>query len=177
LYPPTGLPLKGQIKNTVTLTSADSGEYSKIDLGNSETITVDSGDVLLYVTGDIDVDNSGGFTVNTGATLTLYVDGDFESKNGAEFNVLSGVPSNFTIYGTGDDGQQIDINAKNDLYGVIYAPNADISIYAGGDIFGSFIGVSFESKSKSVFSYDTELGEVGINTEGVYFAIMDWREE
>jgi len=175
--PPGSLTYQGKINNTVTLTPSESGRYSQINLGNSETITIDGGDVVLYVTGDATFNKSAGITVENGSTLTLYIDGDWESKNDGDFNVKSEVPANFTVYGSGGDDQEIDIKAKNDFYGVIYAPDADISIKAKGDIYGSIVGDTFEAKSKSTITYDITLSDSDIDDEGVFFAVENWREE
>jgi hypothetical protein len=82
------------------------------------------------------------------------------------------------IYGTGEPGQSIDIKAKNELYAVVYAPDAEIGVKAGGDLFGSYVSHDFELKSKSVVYHDKAISKnKTIDDFGVYFAVSSWREE
>ena len=74
-------------------------------------------------------------------------------------------------------GQIIELKAKNDFYGAVYAPNASISIKAKGDIYGSFVGNDFELKSYGKVHYDKALAEANIDDTSVYFAVNSWREE
>jgi hypothetical protein len=174
---PTGLPYKGFIKDNVTINPADSGEFSYIALGNSEVITIDGGDVVMYITGDIGMGNGAEIIIEPGSTLTMYIDGDWESKEGSGINNLDGIPANCTIYGTGEPEQTIDLKAKNELYATVYAPEAEVGVKAGGDIYGSFTAHDFELKSKSTVNYDTELSDKDIDDVGIYFAVSSWREE
>lgn len=163
-------------KSTVTLDSGDSGRYSSISLSNAGFIEID-GDVVLYVTGDIDLGNDCEITIKSGSSLVVYVDGDFEGKNGSSVNNENSLAGDFKLFGTGEFGQTIDLKAKSEFYGAVYAPNASMIVKAGGDIYGSFIGYDFEMKSKGVFHYDEALSSGGIDDEGVYFAVNRWREE
>ncbi|MHC4266324.1 MAG: DUF7305 domain-containing protein [Planctomycetota bacterium] len=172
--PLTGLAYKGFIKSDATIGPTDSGEFSYIALGNSEVVTIDGGDVVMYVTGDIDMGNGAEIIIEPGSSLTMYVDGNWESKEGSGINNLDGIPGNCTIYGTGEPGQTIDLKAKNEFYATVYAPDAVVGIKAGGDIYGSFTAQDFELKT---VNYDTELSNKDIDDEGIYFAVSSWREE
>jgi hypothetical protein len=81
------------------------------------------------------------------------------------------------LFGTGPEGQEIDLKAKTDFYGAVYAPNAEIGIKAGGDMYGSFVGDSYEMKSKSTFNYDIALREVTINDEDARLYVQSWGEQ
>ncbi|MFC1737776.1 hypothetical protein ACFL1G_01855 [Planctomycetota bacterium] len=175
--PPESLFYKGFIKQSVTIIPFRSGEYSYINLGNSEVITVDGGDVVLYVTGDVDLGNGAEIVIKAGSSLDVYIDGDWISKEGAEITNEHGLASHFNLFGTGEPGQIIELKAKNEFYGTVYAPDASVGIKAGGDIFGSFVSNDFELKSKSTVYYDTELAEVNIDDIGIYFTVNSWREE
>jgi len=178
VYPPAGLAYRGFIKNNVTIGPANSGEYSYIALGNSEVITVDGGHVVMHITGDIGMRNGAEILINAGSSLELYIDGNWESKEGSGINNLNGIPSNMSIYGTGELGQSIDIKANNELYATVYAPNAQVGVKAGGDMYGSFIVHDFEMKSKSTMNHDKALSKnKTIDDFGVYFTVSSWREE
>lgn len=134
-------------------------------------------DVVMHVTGDIDLGNDCKITIKAGSSLVLYLDGDFEGKNGSSVNNGNMLAGTFMFFGTGGPGQTIDLKAKGGFYGAVYAPNASMEVKAKGDVYGSFVGCNFEMKSKSVFHYDEVLNGGGINDEGVYFAVNRWREE
>ena len=193
--PPTDLVKKGAIdlvSTSITLQPKDSGIYSNINL-NLLTLTkkeihdgviappaniiIDGGDVVMHVTGDIDLGNSTEIIILPGSSLTMYVDGNWVTRTFAGVNNLNGIPENFTVYGTGDLGQHLELKAKNEFFGRVYAPDAWIDIKAGGDIYGSFTAHDFDMKSKSVLKYDTELSKKDIDDIGIYFTVSSWREE
>ncbi|MHC4723203.1 MAG: DUF7305 domain-containing protein [Planctomycetota bacterium] len=198
-FPPVspleGLADKGSIdleSTSITIQPKDSGIYSSIytrlmTLTNKQikdgmiappaNIVIDGGDVVMHVTGDIDLGNSSEMIIMPGSTLTMYVDGDWVTRNDAGINNMDGIPSNFTVYGTGDLGQHLEMKAKNEFFGRVYAPDAYVDIKAGGDIYGSFTAHDFDMKSKSVLKYDTELSKKDIDDIGIYFTVSSWREE
>jgi hypothetical protein len=198
-FPPVspleGLADKGSIdlvSTSITIQPKDSGIYSSIDLNlltltkkeiNSgviappANIVIDGGDVVMHVTGDIDLGNSCEMIIMPGSSLTMYVDGDWVTRTFAGVNNLNGIPSDFTLYGTGDPGQKLDLKAKNEFYGRVYAPDAQVDIKANGDIFGSFTAHDFLMHSKSRVVYDTELSKKDIDDFGIYFTVSSWREE
>jgi hypothetical protein len=166
---------------TVTLTPADSGQYTSISLAASKNpgiLEIDGGDVVLYITGNIDLGNTCEIIVKDNSTLTLYVDGNIVTDNGASIGTENPTKDAMTLqlYGTGGAGQSFDIKAKNDWTGVIYAPNADIDLYANGDAYGALVAGSFEFKNGGNYYYDEALRDVSIVDEGVSFVIERWYE-
>jgi choice-of-anchor A domain-containing protein len=166
---------------TITLTPADSGQYTSISLTASKDagiLEIDGGDVVLYVTGNIDLGNACEIIVKDNSTLTLYVDGDIVTGNGASIGTENPTKDAMTLqlYGTGGAGQNLDIKAKNEWTGVIYAPNAHIDLYANGDAYGAIVAGSFEFKNGGNYYYDEALREVSIDDEGVSFVIERWYE-
>ena len=174
VYPPA-LPAKGSIKGAKVLSAADSGKYDSISLGNSEVITV-SGNVVIDVTGTVDMKNGSAIIVPNGSSLTLYVKGDIVSYEGADINA-TGKAADLTIFAYGPDTQTVELKAKNDFHGAVYAPKADVGIKAGGNIYGSFVSERFELKSKSSVIYDYALKDKDQTSSGNYFAITRWWEE
>ena len=175
------LPDKGGVISahgtTVTIGPADSGEYDGIDLKNAANpgvLEVSGGDVVLYITEDIDLGQSCEIIIDEGSSLVLYLEGDLIGDNDAGVNNMN-VPANFKLYGVGES-QSIDLKAKSDFVGAVYAPNADITIYSNGDLYGSFIGSSFEMKSSSNFYYDEALLNTSLNDAAVCFVVSNWRE-
>ncbi len=156
---------------------ADSGEYDGIELKNAANpgiLEIDGGDVVLYITGDISLGQDCEIVIKEGASLVLYLDGDLSTDNDSGINNLND-PENFKLYGTGEE-QTIDLKAKGDFHGAVYAPNADVTIYSGGDIYGSFVTSSFEMKSNSNFYYDEALLDAGLDDEAARFVVTHWSE-
>ncbi len=166
---------KGKISGkNITLTTADSGKYTQIDISNKGKLQID-GDLVLYVTGDVSLDNSAELKVKNGSTLKLYFDSNLDLKNGAEIANDSKIPSSVQLFGTGTN-QKIDLKNSSDLYGVVYAPNADMVVHNKVDIYGSFIVDNFELKNSGDVYYDKALKNVSIGDEAIYFAVTRWEE-
>ena len=139
---------------------------------------IDGGDVVLYITGNIDLGNACEIIVKDNSSLTIYIDGDIVTGNGASIGTENPTKDAMTLqlYGTGTGGQNFDIKAKNEWTGVIYAPNAHVDLYAKGDAYGSIVADSFEFKNGGNFYYDEALREVSIQDEGVSFVVERWYE-
>lgn len=160
--------------NNVTLTSSDSGKYDDISISNNGTLSI-NGDLTLYVTGDVDLRNNAELEIENNSTLTLYLDGDLDAQNSSGFNNTTEVPSNLTIYGTGTD-QQFNIKNSSDLYAVIYAPNADMTVHNSVSAYGSFIVDNFELKNGGEVYYDEALKQVDQDDPLVRFTVTRWEE-
>ena len=152
------------------------GRFSNMDLSNGTTLRV-VGDCTLYITGDVDMGQSSEIILEAGASLTIYLDGDWISDNNSGINNTSTDTSSFTLYGTGPAGQKIDLKAKSNFYGSIYAPDADLTIYSGGDLYGAFVADNFELKNPARFYYDAALKSVHTSDEGARYVISRWNEQ
>ena len=175
----TALGAKGSV---LSITEADNGVYTAIKLsstGKPGVLEVSSGDVVLHVTGNIDLGNSCEIVVKGDATLTIYVDGNIVSGLGSGINTEAPPEqaATFQLYATGEGPQDFDIKAKNKFTGVIYAPNADVDLYANGDAYGSVVADSFEFKSGGNFHYDEALSKKNtVDDEAVQFVVTRWYE-
>jgi len=166
------LPSGGDIIENTTITS--SGKYSSIDLGNSETVII-SGDVTLYIIGDIILGNSAELQIEEDSSLTLYLGGDFEGKNSSAVNNLTEDAKQLQIYGL-DSCETIQFKNSSDLYGAIYAPNADVIMNNSATVYGAVVGKTFDMQNSGVFMYDASLRDVSMNDELVRFEIKRWYE-
>jgi hypothetical protein len=166
------LPSGGDIINNTTISS--SGKYSSINLGNSETIII-SGDVILYITGGIILGNSAELQVEENSSLTLYLGGNFEGKNSSSVNNLTEDAKNLQIYGM-DSCEDIRFKNSSDLFGTIYAPNADVIMDNSADVYGAVVAKTFDMKNSGVFMYDASLRDASVNEELVRFEINRWSE-
>ena len=167
------LPSGGTLEMDTTI--SNSAKYSGIDLKNSKKIKID-GDVTLYVTGDMILGNSADIEVQKDASLILYLGGDLESKNSSNINNLAKDAKKLQIYGL-DSCQSMDFKNSSEMYGTIYAPNADVVMHNSNKTYGAIIVKSLEWKSSSELHYDASLRDVDADDEAVRFVIKNWHEQ
>jgi hypothetical protein len=188
---PPILPDRGSISltgKTLTIGPANSGRYAAIDALQGvvkdkgvTTVTpaileVTGGDVILHVTGDIWFGNLCEIVIRLGSSLTVYADGDIAFGNSGGVDNQTGYAGNFKLYGTGLPVQKWDLKAKSEAFGAIYAPNADIIVFAKGDIGSSIVCNNLEFKAGGNFHYDAALRDVTTQDEGVQFVLKYWSE-
>jgi len=178
-YMGTAIAAKG---NTVKISPANSGTYTGISLKSDVqpgVLEVGGGAVALHITGDIEVGQSCEIVVKDGSSLILYVDSDIHCRENSGINVETPAKKAETLklYATGEAAQYFDIKAKSQWVGVIYAPNANVDLYANGDVYGSVVANNFEFKAGGNYNYDKALKKVKIDDEGVRFVIKRWKEE
>jgi hypothetical protein len=154
------------------------GRFDNIKMSQGTTLRV-VGDCTLYITGDVNMGQNSEIILDASknAKLTIYLDGDWASDNNSGINNETNKPSTFKLYGTGPAGQAIDIKARGEFYGVIYAPDADLTMFSGGNIYGSFVTNNFELKNPAEFLYDASLRTITVDEEGARFVINRWHEQ
>ncbi|HEC01955.1 MAG TPA: hypothetical protein ENI81_00335 [Phycisphaerales bacterium] len=167
------LPSSGILKNDTTISS--SAKYSGIDLKNSKTIEI-TGDVVLYVEGDIILGNSADIEIAEGASLTLYVGGNIEQKNSSSINNKTKDPKSLKIYGL-DSCQNMDFKNRSEMYGAIYAPNADVVMHNSNKTYGAIVVKSLEWKNSSELHYDASLRDVEADDDALQFVMTNWYEQ
>ncbi len=177
-YMGTAIDAKG---STVTIGPADNGTYTGISLkstGQPGVLEVYGGAVELHITGDIEIGQSCEIVVKDGSSLVLYVDSDIHCRENSGITVENPAKEAETLklYATGEGTQNFEIKAKSEWIGAIYAPNADVDLYASGDIYGSITANNFEFKAGGNYHYDKALKKVTIDDEGVRFVIKRWQE-
>jgi hypothetical protein len=172
-----GTSISQKKQGTISITPADNGIYQQIDLQKGN-IEVSGGDVVLHISGNISLGNSCQIIVKNNATLTVYVDGNIVSNEGSSIHTEAPPEEAATIklYATGTGTQSLDVKAKNQWTGVIYAPNSNVTLYANGDAYGSIVANSFEYKHGGNFNYDEALRDVMIGDLGTRFVVTRWNE-
>ncbi len=165
---------------TVILDPTKNGQYGNITVVKGGTVGVleISGDVVLYITGNIELGESCELIIKDNSSLTLYIDGDIHCRTNSAINneIPPEDPMKFQWYGTSESTQYFDIKAKTTWSAVIYAPNADIDLYANGDFYGSVVADNFELKAGGNYHYDEALREVEIDDVGARFVVKRWHE-
>ena len=167
------LPSSGTIKNDTTLVA--SAKYSSIDLKNSKTLLID-GDITLYVTGDIILGNSAELQIDNDASLILYLAGNYEGKNSSTINNLTENAQKLRIYCL-DTCESMIFKNSTDLYGAIYAPNADVIMDNSANIYGAVVSKTLDLRNSGSLNYDASLRDVSVNDEAVHFIVTKWQEE
>jgi hypothetical protein len=161
---------------TIVFGPGDSGIYTGVDIGMGN-LEIDGGDVILHVTGNINLGQGCEILIRPSSTLEVYFEGDFIAGNSNGINSETQSPKSLMLYAIGLPGQQVILKAKGDFFGAVYAPDADVIIYNGGDVYGSIVCNTFEMKNSAAFYYDEALKKVSSDDKGVQLIISAWREE
>jgi hypothetical protein len=173
---PSGYLSSGSIKNMATdLTISTGGQYQYSSISLDKNLIIDS-PVDIYVTGDVVMKNGSAIKITSAGKLNLYLGSTFVAMEGADIINERNDARFLDIYGT-PTCTKIDLRAKANFYGVIYAPQADLTLYNDGDVYGAFVGKTFEIKNSGNFYFDTRIydpNELGYN---VSFVVKYWSED
>jgi len=170
----TALP-DGNTKNIGTPGVITTYRLSELDLKSNQTLNI-NGPVVLQITGDSDI--KGTFQVTATGSVTIYTNGDFTvGGNGTVNNV--GVPSKLVLYGTNPTelGQELILHGNGALSGVVYAPNAYLSLRGGGnsgEMFGAVVAYRIFMNGNYAFHYDEALDDFGGGRPT--FRLRNWQE-
>jgi hypothetical protein len=96
------------------------------------------------------------------SSLIIYLGGCLHIEGQGGIINQTKDPKNLLILGT-ETCRLITIeDQREDFYGAIYAPYADVNIKAGGDIYGAVVGWSskIKSQSNSTLYYDEDLSRM-----------------
>ena len=163
------------VNSTTVLSPADNGQYAGIT-SDGGILEIDGGDVVLHVTGNINMDKGSEIRIKDGSSLTIYMDGSITCLNGSGINNLTSVPANFKVYSTGVGEQVFEIMNNSTVFGLIYAPNTDVTIINNASLYGSVIAKTFSLKNNGTFYYDLAERNVSVDDTAVRFVVKRWRE-
>lgn len=142
-----------------------------ISLASKSTITI-SGDVTLYVDGDIHISGKAMIDIPIGSALTIYASGTIHMAGQGIVN-QNAKPENLIIYGT-DGCSNAHFSGQAAFYGAIYAPEADFNFSGQEDIFGSIICNTVDITGQGNIHYDEHLKNIGSGTVSG-FNIISWK--
>lgn len=162
-------------------------DFDIFKVGGAETVWTEvsiQGNVILYAVNPMDIMEGCKLVVESGSTLELYLGGGLRAHNGSEIANENGpliipvdLPGTMAlqIYGM-PTCDYIVLQNSGDMWGVVYAPSADLTVDSSAAFYGSFIGGSLDMKNCAGFYYDTRLWD--LQDQGpAYFAIERWWEE
>ncbi len=152
---PTGLPWTAEVMYDGNGTSTLSSDVhcNKFQVINGHTVQI-SGNVTVVAEEVLKIDNFGIIELLPGATLNLFAMKDLDLTNNIELNVNTGNPGLVTIYYMGNADFKIANNAQ--VYAQIIAPDGNLIIENGGDLFGGYIGRDFNIKNTGGLHVDTD---------------------
>jgi len=173
--PPSGLPLCGALtlNGNSTQTITTSGQYTSITL-NSNSRLIISGDVEIYVTGNIALNSNSQIELTIGNEAQFYIDGGMTMNSNSRINNVGRDPTKLSIYGTDALTAGINFNSNSSLYGTIYAPNAPIAMSSNSVIYGSVFGSLVTLNSNARIHFDKALEQSGII---IGFSVFSWQEK
>jgi hypothetical protein len=100
--------------------------------------------------------------IASGGPVEIYGTGDFEMRSNSHLVTHTSEPIDAAFYLSGNniDGSpraRIEFNSNSDFVGVIYAPNAAMSIQAMFNVYGSVMARRVDLGSNSAIHYDVNL--------------------
>ncbi len=114
--------------------------------------------------------NSASVTLAPGAQVTIYVTGDIEIKNSGDVNP-TGDPGDLIFYSQGD----LVLKNSGTIHGVFYAPDGDADLRNSADFFGSIVAGEIVAHNSSGFHYDRRLSRIKKGDTGDVLLIA-WKE-
>jgi Flp pilus assembly protein TadG len=96
----------------------------------------------------------GGSILNISGKTTIYLTGNLDRQGGAVVTNQTELASNLTINMTGGTA---NISSDGVFYGVIYAPNTDITYSGTADYFGAMVGKTVTIVGDAIGHYDESL--------------------
>lgn len=148
-----------------------------IDLGNSQTMTLNAGhyyldSIILRNGALLNIDVSGG-------PVTLYLDGTLEAKEGSNIllNPAAASTDKFMLYcnaqDTGTASAAISLKNDSDFAGGIYAPRANITVANKGDVRGMLWGSNVQLNNTGKVVFDEDLKKKFLSSK---YSLMTWQE-
>jgi hypothetical protein len=181
------LPYKGVLPradmadpNLIKLGSDDSGIYDNIILGQGKKLRIASGEVNIYVTGEVRLHQGSELLImNNGSmpSLNLYLGDDMQADQGSviitQDHIATG--TRFKLFGLETCSSVILMNA-GDLSAAIYAPSADVEIKNSGATYGAFTANSIVMKNSGSLVFDTRLLDMDIDDQTTYLGGRWWED-
>ncbi len=102
-----------------------------------------------------DMKMTGGSQLNITGKTIIYVTGQIDFHGGTAINNNTGVADNLWINVTGPD--IVIVNGGTELFGVIYAPDSDVTFAGGAEFYGAVVGKTLTLTGNATAHYDESL--------------------
>lgn len=134
------------------------------------------GPTVIILDSDLSITGGAGLTIlgTNDASLEIYAEGDVTIAGTGVLNT-SMDPLDFQLWGTAPNGstQNVSVKGNGDTAGVIYAPNADLTLVGNGAIAGAAVANTIDITGVAEFHYDINLEDF---TRHSTFYVSRWRE-
>jgi hypothetical protein len=134
----TSLTNGGTVTNTTTI---NAGNYQYTEFSGTKTITI-VGPANIYLTGSTSINLTTNGTVAVSALSTgpvvIYAAGAVDASNAGGLVNNTSLPSDFQLYDSSVSAPSISLSGP--FYGVVYAPDGNLSLIGNADFYGAFIG-------------------------------------
>lgn len=170
-------PASGSVGGTNYTYVLGNGDWqmSSLSMSGKKKMMV-NGNAVLYVTGNISMAGQAYIEIAPGASLHLYGAGSSTSLSGQGIANSNSNATNFFYYGL-PSNTSLSLSGNSAFTGVIYAPQADLTMNGGGsttyDLVGAGIVNSISMNGHFNFHYDEALGDLG---SGSGFVVTSWNE-
>jgi len=135
-----------------------------------------TGDVTLYVQGNMSISGGAQIVIAPGASLRLYVAGTTTTISGNGVANQTGNAADFSYYGL-PGNTSVSYTGNAAYVGTIYAPNAALALGGGGnntyDLVGATVSKTVQMNGHFNFHYDEALGKA---TDDGLFVVTSWNE-
>src|SRR4051812_22630054 len=143
---------------------------SSLAMGSGQSLVV-TGKATLYVSGSVSITGGAYIYIAPGGNLQLYVAGPSADISGGGVMNANGNAANFAYYGL-PGNTSINFAGNAALVGTINAPNADLALTGGSDIYGAVVVKTFTgSSSGASLHYDEGLARV------LHLRLLTYREQ
>lgn len=168
-------------------------EFTDFMVANNSTKTV-NGTVDIVVNDDVDIDGTlivngnlrliiddrldlnGEIQISNQGSIEMYIGGDVNLRGNGIVNLNK--PKDLIIYSTyaGSGEVDVDIRGNTVFSGTIYAPNAEIELRGGVEVFGALVGNEIEFEGNVSFHYDESLADLTNSWTEYSSQVVGWRE-
>lgn len=157
--PPSG-PNSGDVFASGNIT-LNPGTYNNLGAASNAVITLKEGTYVF--TGEVTIKNASLVVEANSGPVTIYGLSNLTFDGKTAIQNKTQLAQNLIIYG-GQNKSQVTLSNLQSAYFALYAPNSDLKIDSGSEIFGSFItsGSKIDTKGDVKIHFDKALKNIGI---------------
>jgi hypothetical protein len=147
--------------------------YSALAVGVGSSLTITG--PARVVLDSFHVSSNANVTFDaTGGPIEIYATGTFELSSNSDL-LTPGPASNLTLFCVGGPGQVVELDSNSEFHGVIYGPEATISVASNFEIFGAVMAEDVQLAANVAIHYDESLAATG--TVYALVVVDSWKPE
>ncbi len=177
VFPPIAVPAGGPGANSTINGSQNRAAgtyfYNTLALNSNSKLNV-TGPATIVVR-NLTVNSNAQIKIDaTNGPVTIYVAKNFTLDSNAQIYSLTKTPSDVALNLSSVPADTVEFDSNTQLWGTVYAPNANIEIDSNAEIYGSIVAWKLELNSNSRVHYDEALARQGAAADGGY-RMLCWR--